>query len=443
VAITGALVSAAIASTLALVSYVWVRDYLLDQRDETALRLATSNARTVRDVVRTTPTPIEEVIRSLRSEPGTVILVRSGDAWFSSSLGAGPDSLPESLLVALDDGVASRMRFEASGSPRLAVAVPVPAADLAYVEVFPLRTLDRTLDRLALILGVGALLVTAAGAGVGTFATRRALRPLTATSRAAALLAAGQLDARLPPDPDPDLGRLVGAFNEMAEALSERIAREARFVSDVSHELRTPVAAMRAAADVLMRRRGELTERGQEALDLLSQEVDEFDQLVSDLLEISRMDAGVEQTVTEPVILPEFFARLVRQHDRNGLVVECAPTVPVDEVWLDKRRLERVVSNLLRNADVHAGGAIRLGVSGSPPVLQVEVDDAGPGVDPADRKRIFERFARSDDARQRPGSGLGLAIAAEHARLLGGSISVTDRPGGGARFVVTFRVARA
>jgi signal transduction histidine kinase len=134
---------------------------------------------------------------------------------------------------------------------------------------------------------------------------------------------------------------------------------------------------------------------------------------------------------------------LVRQHDRNGLVVECAPTVPVDEVWLDKRRLERVVSNLLRNADVHAGGAIRLGVSGSPPVLQVEVDDAGPGVDPADRKRIFERFARSDDARQRPGSGLGLAIAAEHARLLGGSISVTDRPGGGARFVVTFRVARA
>lgn len=435
--------AAVIAGALAIVTYVWVRDYLLDQRDEAALREAGANARTVRDIVRTTPTPIDEVLRGLRSEPGSVILIRSGEAWFSSSIGTGPDSLPDSLLVALDEGDASRMRFEASGAPRLAVAVPIPTADLAYVEIFPLRGIDNTLSRLSLILGVGALLVAAAGAGVGTWATRRALRPLSATSLAAALLAEGHLDARLPPDPDPDLDRLVGAFNEMAEALSERIAREARFVSDVSHELRTPVAAMRAAADVLLRRRDELTGRGREALDLLSEEVDEFDHLVSDLLEISRMDAGVEQTVTEAVILPDLFARLGRQHGASDIEVEVGPNVPPDEVWLDKRRLERVVSNLLRNAAVHAGGAIRIGVSGTPPLLRVEVDDAGPGVPPEERERIFERFARSDDARQRPGSGLGLAIAAEHARLLGGSVDVEDRPGGGARFVVTFRVARA
>jgi two-component system, OmpR family, sensor histidine kinase MtrB len=440
--VASAVVSALIAATLSLVTYVWVRDYLLDQRDEAALREATANARTVREVVRAASTSFDELLRSLRSEQGSVILIRSSDAWFTSSIGLGPDTLPPSLLGALDDGAASRMRFETNGTARLAVAVPIPAADVAYVEVFPLNTIDSTLERLGIILAVGSLLVGVAGAGVGTWASRRALRPLTATSRAAALLAEGQLDARLPHDPDPDLDRLIGAFNEMAEALGERIAREARFTSDVSHELRTPVAAMRAAADVLLRRRDELSGRGREALELLSDEVDEFDKLVTDLLEISRIDAGVEQVSAESVVLPDFLVRVARQHESDHVDIDVDPRLS-DEVWVDKRHLERIVSNLLRNAKVHAGGAIRIGLSGVPPVVVLEVDDAGPGVPIEERLRIFERFARSDDARQRPGSGLGLAIAAEHARLLGGSLTVVDRPGGGARFVLTFRVARA
>lgn len=449
VALVGAGLAAAIAGTLSLITVLTVRSYLLEQRENAALAEASANARTVRDLAVAGRQTLDEILRGLRSEPGSIILVRSGDDWFSSSIGTGPDALPGSLLTALDESSASRMRFDAAGAPRLAVALPLPAAGLDYVEVFPLERIDSTMTRLSTVLAIGAFLLSAAGAGVATWTSRRVLAPLSATSRAAALLASGDLDARLAPDPDPDLARLVAAFNDMAAALGERIAREARFTSDVSHELRTPVAAMRSAANVLGRRRDELSEVAAEALDLLSQEIDEFDELVTDLLEMSRLEAGVDGTMTEEVRLLDVLRRVVRQVGGSDLVIESipepadAPDPGVQVVWVDKRRLERVVSNLLRNAAVHGGGAVRVAVLGAVPYLRIEVDDAGPGVPVEDRQRIFERFARSDDARQRPGSGLGLSIAAEHARHLDGHLDVTDRPGGGARFRLWFRVARA
>ncbi len=449
VAVVGAVLAAAIAGTLSLITVVTVRSYLLEQRENAALAEASANARTVRDLAVAGRQSLDEILRGLRSEPGSIILVRSDGDWYSSSIGTGPDALPASLLTALNDVSASRMRFQAAGSSRLAVALPLPAAGLDYVEVFPLERIDSTLTRLSTVLAIGALLLSAAGAGVATWTSRRVLAPLSATSRAAALLASGDLDARLAPDPDPDLARLVAAFNDMASALGDRIAREARFSSDVSHELRTPVAAMRSAANVLGRRRHELSEQAAAALDALSQEIDEFDHLVTDLLEMSRLEAGVDATVTEEVRLLDVLERLVRQGGAGDIVVESQPEPPTahdpgtQTVWVDKRRLERVVSNLLRNAAIHAHGAVRVAVLGQVPHLRIEVDDAGPGVPVEDRQRIFERFARSDDARQRPGSGLGLAIAAEHARHLGGHLEVTDRPGGGARFIVWFRVARA
>lgn len=449
VALVGALLSAAIAGSLSLVTVVTVRDYLLDQRETAALAEAAANARTVRDLALTAREATAEILRGLRSEPGSIILVRDGQDWFTSSIGTGPDALPTSLLDALEAQQASRMRFAVAGTPRLAVAFPLPAAGLDYVEVFPLERIDSTLARLGAVLAVGALLVTAVGAGVATWTSRRVLAPLSATSRAAALLAGGDLNARLAPDPDPDLARLVAAFNDMAAGLGARIAREARFSSDVSHELRTPVAAMRAAANVLGRRRDEFSPAASEAFDALSQEIDELDTLVTDLLEMARLDADVEATLTEPVRLAELLERIVERHGQRDLVIECRPEPPDapdpgrQVVWLDKRRLERVVSNLVRNARIHGGGAVRVAVIGQVPDLRIEVDDAGPGVPLEDRERIFERFARSDDARQRPGSGLGLSIAAEHARHLDGRLEVTDRPGGGARFVLWFRGDRA
>jgi two-component system sensor histidine kinase MtrB len=438
VAIGSTLIATMIAIALAIVVYVSVRSYLLEQRESVIRREAYANASVVAEVLGADPSRAETLMLSLRSEPGSVAMVRISGSWRSSSIGLSPESLPPEVLDMLEAGEATTMRFTTAGSPRAVVAIPISGGVLDYVEVFPMEGLASTLDRLRIILIVGSAAVAASGAVLGIWITRRALRPLGAAGVAAERLASGQFGARVPPDRDPDLNRLADAFNDMADKLTERIERERRFVSDVSHELRTPVATIRAATDVLGRRRGELSERGQYALDLLSSEVDEFDQLVVDLLEISRLESSGELPVAaDDVVLPDVLRRVSRQHGYPDVPITINWDRLVSPIRTDKRHLERVIGNFIRNAHVHAGGPVEVWAArGAPGLVEIGVDDAGPGV-PADlRARIFERFARGDDARQRPGSGLGMSIAAEHARMLGGSIRVDDRPGGGARFVL-------
>ncbi len=442
-ALSSAVVATLIATTLAVVTYVSIRSFLIVQRDATIEREAFANVRAIADELRRDPSQADQLAASLRSEAGAVVLLRVGDRWVSSAIGAGPDALPASVLEALDDGDGALMRFASQGRPLAVVAVPLGEPALAYVEIFPLDRLDSTLAALRRNLVGGAALVALSGAALGVWSTRRALRPLRATSQAAQRLAAGDLEARLPPDLDPDLDRLISAFNDMADALTRRIAQETRFASDVSHELRTPLATIRAATDVLQRRRDELSERGREALDLLAAEVDDFDRLVVDLLEISRLDAGVETGHPEAVVLPEVIRRLVALHGRPQTPVHVLEETLNEPVMVDRRRLERVLGNLIRNAEVHAGGVVAVHLDRSPDTVLIVVDDAGPGIPVPARRRVFERFARGDDARGQPGSGLGLAIALEHARAIGGSLTVTDRPGGGARFVVSFPAVAA
>lgn len=437
-AIGSTLIATVIAIALAFVVYVSVRSYLLTQRESVIRREAYANATLVAEVVGPDPSRASAVVPRLRSEPGSVAMLRINDEWLRTSVGESPDSLPAEVLLKLDAGQATTMRFVSGGSPKAVIAIPIQDGPLDYVEVFPMDSLASTLDRLRLILIVGAAAVAASGAVLGVWITRRALRPLGAAGVAAERLAGGHFGARVPPDRDPDLNRLADAFNDMADKLTERIERERRFVSDVSHELRTPVATIRAATDVLGRRRGELSERGQYALDLLSSEVDEFDQLVVDLLEISRLESSGELPVAaDDVVLPDVLRRVARQHGHPELPIELAWERLTSPIRTDKRHLERVIGNFIRNADVHAGGPVGIWAArGGPGLVEIGVDDDGPGVPAELRARIFERFARGDDARQRPGSGLGMSIAAEHARMLGGSIRVEDRPGGGARFVL-------
>src|SRR3954451_1928561 len=285
-------------------------------------------------------------------------------------------------------------------------------------------------------LAVGATVTVLASAGLGWWASRRLLNPLSRVADAASELAEGGLDTRLPEEADPDLHRLVSSFNNMADAVQDRIEREARFASDVSHELRTPLAALTAAVEVLDARRDDLPERSRQALDLVTSQVRRFDQMVLDLLEISRLDAGAADLHSEPVLMGELVKRIAA---RNGF--ESVPVV-VDATWcerpvsVDKRRFERVVVNLLDNARQHAGGAVRLAVEDAGGDVAVVVEDAGPGVPEAEKARIFERFARGTAARHRLGTGLGLALVAEHAHLQHGRAWVEDRPGGGSRFIV-------
>jgi signal transduction histidine kinase len=273
-------------------------------------------------------------------------------------------------------------------------------------------------------------------AAAGWWTSRRLLRPLDRITGVAGEIAAGSLDTRVALEGDPDLDRLAESFNDMADAVQARIEREARFASDVSHELRSPITALAAAAEVIHGRRGELPDRTQQALDVVVGQVRRFDAMVIDLLELSRIDAGTADLHTEEVDLVGLCRRVAARNGFADLPIEVCDGAPTTAV-VDKLRFERILANLLENADHHGGGPLRIAIQPTEgPSVLVAVEDAGPGVARSERARIFERFARGSAARHRVGTGLGLALVAEHAAAQGGEAWVEDRNGGGARFVV-------
>jgi signal transduction histidine kinase len=259
---------------------------------------------------------------------------------------------------------------------------------------------------------------------------------------AASGIAGGGFYTRLDPERDPELNRLAQSFNNMADTMQARIEREAQFASDVSHELRSPITALSAAVEVLDARRSDLPERTQQALDVVVNQVRRFDQMVLDLLELSRIDAGVTDVNREELRLDEVVPRIAQRYGFGDVPIEVEPAA-MKTAWIDKLRLERVLANLLDNARQHGGGPTRISIEADRRhALLLAVEDAGPGVARGERQRIFERFARGTAARHRVGTGLGLALVTEHAQALGGEAWVEDRPGGGARFVVRFPIDR-
>jgi len=298
-----------------------------------------------------------------------------------------------------------------------------------------------------LSLLLAGVITTALGVLLGVLAARRAVRPVAETALAAKAIAGGHLETRLPPTDDPDLGVLASSFNDMASALQQRIERDARFASDVSHELRSPLMTLSASVEVMEARRHELSERGQAALDLLTGDVSRFQGLVEDLLEISRFDAGAIRLHLEDLQVSAFV--------RNAVAVSSAPAVKVtttpraENAWIrgDRRRLARVIANLIDNARAYGGGDPEITISDADPIdetltyVRIGVEDHGPGVPIEERALIFERFARGVTAGRRTGSegaGLGLALVDEHIRMHGGRVWVEDRLDGesGARFVI-------
>ncbi len=197
---------------------------------------------------------------------------------------------------------------------------------------------------------------------------------------------------------------------------------------------------------ILARCRPDLDAEGRRALDLLTSEVARFSTMVQDLLEISRSDAGAAGLDLEELDLKELVANTVAAYTAGAVPVVVPPGA--DGLWVlaDRRRLQRVLVNLLDNANAHAGGAVAVAVRSEGRTAQILVDDAGPGVTPDEREAIFERFYRGGAAGRRGGTGgtgLGLALVLEHVRAQGGDVEVTERPGGGARFVVTLPVVPA
>lgn len=428
---------------LSLVSFLVARSYLLERRDDVVERQAVTNAELVRSQLASRRSEAFELISTTRTEQGGFAVLHLGreDLFFSQDLRFTQGAFPAELLRSTIDGVSSYQRFSLGDDAFIAIGIAMPSVDAAYFEAFPVGDEQRAITVIGSALVIGTLVIGLISGLVGWAVSRRLMRPLVRVTEAAGAIAAGGLDVRLESEGDPDLSTLVTAFNDMADAVQSRIERETRFASDVSHELRSPITALAAAVEVLDARRADLPDRTQQALDVVSSQVRRFDQMVLDLLELSRLDVGITDLHREDIDLAPFIARIAQRYGSTDVRVEVAPDCS-GVVNADKRRLERIVANLLDNARLHGGGATRVTIerfasASGPAHVRLGVEDSGPGVSPSERARIFERFARGSAGRSRAGgTGLGLALVAEHARSHGGLAWVEDSPSGGARFVV-------
>ncbi|MCU1352874.1 MAG: putative two-component histidine kinase [Acidimicrobiales bacterium] len=445
--------SAALLSVL-LAGTTWTltRRNLIDQRLSAATRQAYSNARIMQPQLRgagDNPDAILTSLSSLETQSGSRSVLRIGAVrprWIAQAPTFGRDAVPVALRSIVDRGRPARMTIDVAGEPQMVVGIPLTDVHAAYYEFASLQETNRTLESLSASLFGAAVVTTLAGAVLGWWTSRRTLRPLAQVSVAAEAIAGGRLDTRLGAVDDPDLGVLVSSFNHMAQALEARIDRDGRFASDVSHELRSPLMTLSASIEVLASRRDDMPDASaQAAVDLMVADVGRFKQLVEDLLEISRFDAGAARLDLSEVRLGELVTQAVSWSADHDVPVQLDSELAGVVIRADKRRIVRVIANLIDNAQKYGGGATAVQLRKVPEGIQIAVEDAGPGVPLDERDLVFDRFARGVGANRRSGTegvGLGLSLVAEHVGLHKGRVWVEDRPDGepGARFVVDLPV---
>jgi signal transduction histidine kinase len=426
----GALV---LSTSMAVLSYQFIRGKLLDERERTASRIVFYDANVVKAQLGSNN--IFDVLGSLGAGPGRrPALLRDGE-WFSLTPERPVEvDVPAALVQMVEDGTAAGQRVRTANGPAIVFGVPL-APDTQYYEIVSLTELEHSLEQIALVLALVAGGVTIGGGGLGWYIGRRALRPLATVAEAASVIAAGNLDARLDGRAEPELARLTDSFNDMVGQLQKRIERDRRFAADVSHELRSPLQTLAGAAAVLGRRKDHLDPRSADAAQLVVEEVDRFQHLVGDLLEITRAESELDLRDVDVLALSRGQCQ-VRGID--PAIVRAS--TGIDTIWLvDTRRVEQILVNLLENAQRHGGGAVAVRLRRTRTRNVIEVDDDGPGVVPEKREVIFRPFVRGGTAERRgdgSGAGLGLAIVARLAESHGGRATVRDRPGGGARFRV-------
>jgi signal transduction histidine kinase len=435
----GALVVSGLAATL---TYVGVHRVLINDQRQTDLRQTYVNAALVRSQLYTSPTQLANELNAIQRATHSNVLVQTHNQWLSKSSGAATEDVSHKIIEKVLAGDPTEQILNVNGQLIFVVGVPIPAVETQFFEVFNLGSLENTLRTLVLVLGTGALVTFLLGVSGGLWVTRRTVRPLERVSLAAVAIAEGNLSTRLQvTKADREVQQLTESFNEMVSQLVERLERDARFASDVSHELRSPLTTLATTASVLQQHRYELSPAGQESLDLLVADLSIFQSLVRDLLEMARTDAGAVPLVIENVAGVELVRQSVRSAARRHGVaeppIEVDPSVGNPFVSVDRRRFERVITNLIDNAHYYAGGATLVRLNVENVQFAICVDDAGPGIPLEERDAVFERFFRGRAAHDRGmarGTGLGLALVRDHVRAIGGSIQVLESPEGGARF---------
>ncbi len=440
-AISTGLVVLLASAALSLIAYSRTRNTLLTNADQDARSKAYLNARAVRLGLQGRPASVSTVLSELGTVGSTPLLLRNG-LWFA---GRTPsfvaDVIPVSLREAAAEGRFTRQRFEIGGGPSIGVAVPLLGQDgrpeATYLEIFPLRDIDRTLRALAAALAVAAAVASLAGAFAGVLLARRLVHPLRQLAAAANRIASGDLRARLDPKADRALEPFIASFNSMASALEERRDADTRFASNVSHELRSPLAAMRNSLNSSCAARtrcpsGPPSEPGcWKSSSTASSAWCSTCSRSAGWTQEARTSRSISSTSasTSPRWCRSSPAR--RSPSRSAGTATpgswSSTAAGSSGCWRTSSRTPAVTPAARSRSSSKPGGS----------VVHVHVDDRGPGVDEADRERIFERFTRGAHARHGTGSGLGLALVTEQLALMGGQVSVSNRPTGGARFTVT------
>jgi len=375
----------------------------------------------------------------------------------------GPHIEPSSIPASLQRAVSLQSReawtystvtnADGTRGPGLVLGAPVQSGGVRY-QLYYLVPLSREVATLRLVertmLFAGAALVLLLVI-IATVVTRQVVRPVRLAASTAERLASGRLKERMKVRGEDDLATLAASFNRMADTVQQQISQlrelsrlQRRFVADVSHELRTPITTVRMAADLLHDSSVDLPPELARSSELLQAQLDRFELLLADLLEISRYDAGAAVLDVEPIDLRGLVSRVVELS--TPLVERRGSTITTDLpdtsviVEADSRRIDRVLRNLVDNAIEHAeGGPVEVCLRGGDGGVAVTVRDHGVGLRPGEASLVFGRFWRADPARARTtgGTGLGLSIALEDVRLHGGWLQAWGKPGEGAVFRMT------
>jgi two-component system, OmpR family, sensor histidine kinase MtrB len=343
-----------------------------------------------------------------------------------------------------------RYRNGRSPAPGLAIGGVINGQYQLYY-LFPLDQQQATLSLVQHVMLFGGLALVALLVGIVSLVTRWVVVPIREAAGAARRLSDGQLDERMPVRGTDDLAALARSFNDMGASLQEKLHEleelsqvQRQFVSDVSHELRTPLTTIRIAADVLFAAREQLMPAAARSAELLEGQLERFESLLGDLLEISRYDANAATLDAESADVCDLVRRAAADAEqlaaRRGTRIDfrLPPEPCVAEV--DRRRVERILRNLLDNAVEHGEGRdVVVTVAGDRDAVAVAVRDHGVGFGPAEAQMVFDRFWRADPARARTtgGTGLGLAISLEDARLHNGWLQAWGEPGRGSVFRLT------
>ncbi|MCV7347345.1 MtrAB system histidine kinase MtrB [Mycolicibacterium rhodesiae] len=390
------------------------------------------------------------------------VLMVPGDGPRAATAAGPVDQIPKSLRDFVKAGQVSyqysTVRTDAFSGPALLIGTPAPSRvpNLELYLIFPLNNEENTITLVRGTMATGGLVLLVLLAGIALLVSRQVVLPVRSASRIAERFAEGHLSERMPVRGEDDMARLAVSFNDMAESLQRQITNleefgnlQRRFTSDVSHELRTPLTTVRMAADLIHDHSEELDPALRRSTELMVNELDRFETLLNDLLEISRHDAGVAELSVEAVDLRSTVNSALGNvgHLADEAGIELMVNLPDSEVIaeVDARRVERILRNLIANAIDHAEHKpVHIRMAADEDTVAVTVRDYGVGLRPGEEKLVFSRFWRSDPSRVRRsgGTGLGLAISIEDARLHQGRLEAWGEPGKGACFRLTLPLVR-